>query len=135
MLLPNQITKHPFTYSKGMYKASEVDAFLEQIAASYDKTVRENAELVKKLGLLADMVEDYREKEERNRVEFLGAQKTAEQMIANARRESERIIQNASIEAQNILASAKSEKRKRRPLHFVFHIDPDDVKRLLESQG
>jgi len=109
MIMPNQITNHEFTYSKGMYKAAEVDAFLKEIEESYDKTFRENGELVKKLGILADKVEEYRAEEDNIRVALLAAQKAANQLTTNAQQEAEKTMEEATINSQAILATAKEE--------------------------
>ena len=112
MILPNQITNHEFTYAKGMYKASEVDAFLQEIAESYDKTFRENGELVKKLGILADKVEEYRTEEDNIRVALLAAQKAASTLTKEAKEEAESALEKATAESASLVSEAQQKAQQ-----------------------
>ena len=91
MLLPNQIRDNEFTYSKGMYKADEVDAFLEEVYESYDRTFRENAELIKKLEVLANKVEEYRKDENSIGSALMAAQRAADQLTKEAQAKADEI--------------------------------------------
>ena len=109
MILPNQITNHEFTTVKGMYKPEEVDEFLAELANDYDKTFRENGELVKKLGILADKVEDYRAEEDNIRVALLAAQKAGSELTKAAKETAEATLREAKQEAAELVESAEKE--------------------------
>lgn len=106
MILPNQIEDHEFTYAKGMYKASEVDEFLKEVAASFDQTFRENGELVKKLEILADKVEEYRNDEDNIRVALLAAQRAANQLTKEAKDKSEEVMAQTKAQADKTASEA-----------------------------
>lgn len=108
MILPNQIQDHEFTYAKGMYKASEVDEFLKEVAGSFDQTFRENGELVKKLQILADKVEEYRNDEDNIRVALIAAQRAANQLTKDAKQKSDETISNAQSVANDTLTTANN---------------------------
>ena len=56
MLKPEQIRSHRFiSAGRGTYEASDVDAFLREVSASYEQVFRENGDLVNKISLLADI--------------------------------------------------------------------------------
>ena len=125
MILPNQITNHEFTYSKGSYRAEEVDEFLREIAESYDKTFRENGELVKKLGILADKVEEYRAEEDDIRIALLAAQKAGSQLTKDAKDEAEQTVGAQIIIAAGIAAAQGAVCRQRGRHHQQNHSQSD----------
>ena len=106
MLLPNQIRDNEFTYSKGMYKADEVDAFLEEVYESYDRTFRENAELIKKLEVLANKVEEYRKDENSIGSALMAAQRAADQLTKEAQAKADELTSQAEQKAKEQLDDA-----------------------------
>ena len=44
----------------GGYRAEDVDAFIDDVQVSYDNVLKESAELKRKLAILAQKVEEYR---------------------------------------------------------------------------
>ena len=83
----------------GGYKTSDVDGFFDDVAESYEQLYKENSELLKKLRLLVDNIEEYRRKEQ-----FSGA--NADETLLNANEEAERIITQAKLEAERIITDA-----------------------------
>lgn len=85
MLRTEQILNAKFTpVSKGTYSAEEVDSFLKTVAASYEESLGENRELIKKISILADKIESYRNDEEAIKLALLDAHKMAESITKNA---------------------------------------------------
>ena len=79
MLTPSKIKNHHFEAAgKNAYRAQSVDDFFEIVADSYEQMFKENGELVKKIGLLAERVEEYRNDEDNIRAALLTAQRMAE---------------------------------------------------------
>ena len=61
MLTPQQVKNHRFQLgSRGTYRAEEVDAFVQELTASFEEAYTQNEALLKKISLLADKVEEYR---------------------------------------------------------------------------
>ena len=112
MILPNQIKEQEFTFVKGMYKAQEVDEFLNEVSAAYDQTFRQNGELIKKLEILADKVEEYRNDEDNIRIALLAAQRAADQLTKEAKASAEKTISEADESAAAVKAEAKYEAEK-----------------------
>ena len=76
MLTPAQVRNHQFSASgRGTYRAAEVDDFFASVCDSYEQMFRENGELLKKIGLLADKVEEYKSDEDNIREALLTAQR------------------------------------------------------------
>lgn len=90
MLTPAQIRDRKFISSvRGTYKSEDVDAFIEEICVSYEQILRENSELVRKISLLAEKVEEYRNDEDSIKTAILTAQKVADKIIGEADKDAE----------------------------------------------
>lgn len=110
MLTPAKIKNHHFEAAgRNAYKADSVDRFIEEIVESYERMFRENGEMCKKIGLLAEKLEEYRNDEDNIRNALLTAQRMSEQIQREAREKAEQILtevaareqaENARIEAQ-----------------------------------
>lgn len=102
MLKPSQIREMEFSKSTmGGYKTSEVNSFLDDVAESYEQLYKENSELLKKLRLLVDNIEEYRKKEQDGEL-------TPSSAMADARKEADKIISEAKLEAERIIANANN---------------------------
>lgn len=100
MIKPSQIREKEFASSTmGGYKKSDVDNFLDEVAVSYEQLYKENSELLKKLRLLVDNIEQYRQREQNG--EF-----TADDTLADARKQADKIIADARQEAERIISEA-----------------------------
>lgn len=85
MLTPAQIRGHRFAPAvRGAYKAEEVDAFFTEVLESYEKALNDNGELHKRISLLAERVEAYRNDEDNIKVALLTAQRMADKMVKDA---------------------------------------------------
>ncbi|MBR5190455.1 MAG: DivIVA domain-containing protein [Clostridia bacterium] len=132
MLTPENIKEKSFhTTGRGSYRADDVDNFLNEVTASYEQMFNQNADLVKKISLLAKKIEEYRADEESLKMALLNAQKLADKIVAEARETAERenaeineetarlhevaekvakeAEENAKAEAEKIVADAKAE--------------------------
>lgn len=107
MLKTEQILNAKFTpVSKGTYSAEEVDAFLKVVAESYDQTQNEKSELIKKISILADKIESYRNDEEAIKLSLLDAHKMAESINRSSKEKSQALIADAEEKAAQIKAAA-----------------------------
>ncbi len=91
----------------GGYKPDEVDSFIDKVVASYENLINEKEELMKKLGVLAQKIEEYREEEDSIRVTLLNAQKMANNSLKDAKNKAEIILKDARTRAEKIIDSAK----------------------------
>ncbi len=107
MLRPEQIVNAKFTpVSKGTYSAEEVDAFLKSVAASYEESLGNNQELIKKISILADKIESYRNEEDAIKLALLDAHKMAETVNKNAAEKAEALVSDAENKSKLILDGA-----------------------------
>lgn len=102
MIKPSQIREKEFSSSTmGGYKKADVDSFLDEVAVSYEQLYKENSELLKKLRLLVDNIEEYRRREQS------GSADNADDTLAHARAQADRIIADARQQAEQIIADAE----------------------------
>lgn len=107
MLKTEQIVNAKFTpVSKGTYSAEEVDSFLKTVAESYEQSLGENKELIKKISILADKIESYRNDEEAIKLSLLDAHRMAETVNKNAKEKAEGLVAEAESRSKIILDGA-----------------------------
>lgn len=107
MLRPEQIINAKFTpVNKGTYNADEVDSFLKSVADSYEESLNQNKELIKKISILADKIESYRSDEEAIKLALLDAHRMAETINKNAKTKADDILTDAETRSKIILDGA-----------------------------
>lgn len=110
MLNPDKIKEKEFqTTGRGSYRADDVDSFLAEVSSSYEQMFKENGELVKKISLLANKVEEYKKDENSLKEALLAAQKLADKIVADAQDKVDGMLSSAKGEAADIVAKAKNE--------------------------
>ena len=89
------------TFDKVMrgYRPEEVDAYLDQVAAELERLQRKKRMRRKKLYILAEKVDQYRNDEETLKTALLNAQRMGESVIHEARQKAETIIYDATSKA------------------------------------
>lgn len=93
MLTPAKITNHHFEASgRNAYKAESVDSFISEVAESYEQMFRENGEMFKKINLLAQRLEEYRNDEDNIRNALLTAQRAAEKITREAKEKADKLV-------------------------------------------
>ncbi len=119
MLKPEEIRNEQFELSVlGGYKREQVDAFFASVLSDYEKLYSENAELVQKLKLCVEKIEEYQKDEQFLKSAIINAEKLNETSLRNieakekeielaAREKAESIIEKAQLEAENIEKTAK----------------------------
>lgn len=107
MLRPEQIVNAKFTpINKGTYSADEVDVFLKSVADSYEESLNQNKELIKKISILADKIESYRNDEEAIKLALLDAHRMSETINKNAKTKADDILTDAETRSKIILDGA-----------------------------
>lgn len=110
MLTPQEVSQHAFAKANfGGYNMTMVDEFLDTLTEDYTTLYKENQVLKSKMKILVDKVEEYRATDESMRKAFLVAQKSAEDIVANAEAERASLIQQAEEEAQAKMAALSGE--------------------------
>lgn len=106
MITPSELRQYEFKPAgRNAYKSDDVDLLFGQILVDYEKMYRENSELIKRVSLLADKLEQYKKDEVDIKQAVLSAQKAADIIV----RDAEESIADAKAEAEAILAAAKGE--------------------------
>ena len=106
MMTPSELREYEFKGAgRNAYKSDDVDNFFGEVAVAYEKIFRENAELIKRVGLLADRLEQFKKDEEQIKQAVIGAQKAADIIV----KEAEMSVEDSKVEAEAILAAAKGE--------------------------
>ena len=106
MLTPQQIQETSFEKALfGGYDMDSVDDFLEPLTADYVTLYKENSVLKSKMRILVEKLEEYRKNEASSQAALLAAQKTCEQMVADAE-------QAAGEKAKEALVQTEEDKLK-----------------------
>lgn len=101
MLTPQEVSQHAFAKANfGGYNMAMVDEFLDQLTEDYTALYKENAVLKSKMKVLVDKVEEYRATEDGMRKALLAAQRTADEMVAEAEQKKEALMRTAEAEAR-----------------------------------
>lgn len=106
MLTPHDIEEYPLPKTLGGYKCEAVDAFLDTVAADYQKLYDENLALTKKMNLLVEKITEYRKDEEYLKSAMLEAQRLVEISTKEAKAKAEEIINDANAKAEEIIQNA-----------------------------
>ncbi len=103
MITANDIRTSVFSRAGRGYKIQDVDDFLEEAALSMEQLQKENEELIRKLEVLADRIQEYRNDEDSIRSALLTAQKSADKVLREANETKEQIIADARQQAEDML--------------------------------
>lgn len=107
MLTPKQLSSHEFQLAgRNAYKAADVDEFLDEVTESYEQMFRENGELVKKLNLVADKLQQYKADEDNIRNALLTAERMKESIVQEAEESVKSKVAEGDEKAAEIIAEA-----------------------------
>lgn len=108
MLTPMDIHNKEFSKSFRGFNENEVNDFLNEIIEDYGKIYKENTDLKDRISMLNDKLQNYAGLENTLNNTLIVAQKTADEISANARQKAEMILQEAEIKADKIVDDARS---------------------------
>ena len=141
MFTPQEIQEKTFVKAVfGGYDMASVDDFLEPLTEDYITLYKENAVLKSKMKILVEKLEEYRGQEDSMKKALVAAQKTSDQMIAEAEKkcaqmtsQAENVLRNKAAESQQQIAAEEDriERAKQAALNFIEVIEKD-VNRHLE---
>lgn len=106
MMTPMDIRNKEFKKGFRGYSEEEVDIFIDKVVNDYEKLYRENNELKDKLNSINERLESYSEIEKTLQNTLIIAQRTSEDIIANARKEAEIIIRESDENKRKIIDDA-----------------------------
>ncbi len=96
-----------FSSAMSGYKKAEVDAFLDQCAATIEELNNTIEENTRKMQVLAETIVEYRNQEDSIRSAVLGAQRLSETVVEEATVKAQAIVAEAEGKAQTIIAEAE----------------------------
>ena len=96
----------------GGYRPEDVDEFIDEVTASYDQLLKDNAELTKQVEILAQKIETYRADEDNIRAALMNAQKLGEASIRESKHKSDIILKDAAVKSERLVTNAQREVAK-----------------------
>jgi cell division initiation protein len=105
-ITPLDIQQQKFKTRFRGFDIREVDAFLEQIAETFEGLQKKNEDLGEEVRRLELEIQGYRKREETFKRALLNSQKVLDQMKDNARKSAELLIAEAEVKAEKILNKA-----------------------------
>lgn len=112
MITPNQIREKRISTAPDGYDRNEVNELLVEVIESYEAVCAENKELYRKMEILANKIEEYREDEDSIKTAIISAQKTAHQVTKEAKELAEKTISESNASAQQTVKDAKEKADK-----------------------
>ena len=82
---------------------------MRQIASDIGELIEEKRDLEKKMMVLADKLEEYKEDEESLRAALLGAQKLGDSVVREAKAKAQSLLEDAEAQAVQLVENAKKE--------------------------
>lgn len=107
MFSVNQINEKKFEKSALGYKPESVDSFLFEVSEAYNSVVEENKQLQKKIQVLAEKIQEYREQEDSLRDTLLTAQRLGDSLLKESKNKADIIIKDATAKADKIVENAQ----------------------------
>lgn len=109
MLTPVDIENKDFKKVMRGYDIYEVESFIKDIVADYEKLYRENANMKEKIEMLTSSLTNYRAMEETMQNAMIVAQSTAEDIKKNAFEKANNIVNEAELKAKETVKAAEKE--------------------------
>lgn len=108
----NEIKNKKFDKSAFGYRVEDVENFLNEVIDYVSALENEKTETEKKLVVLANKIEEYRNEEDSLRQALLGAQKLGDSILKEAKNRAEIIMRDATIKSENIVKNVKEEVKR-----------------------
>lgn len=113
MLTPEVVKAKEFQASgRGAYRADDVDGFFAEVSASYEQMFKENGELIKKISILANKVEKYKDEEDSIRKVLVSAQTMADKIVKDAEAKAEETLSGLEAQAEKTRAEAEKQAKE-----------------------
>ena len=121
MLSIEEIKNVKFHKAGKGYDVDDVEAFIEDVISTIEQLQGEKNELVRKMGILAKKIEQYREDEETVRNALLTSQKLADTTMKEAQNKADYIIRSAEKRSRAILTEAEMATEREKDKFEALH--------------
>jgi cell division initiation protein len=111
-LTPLDIHHKEFKHALRGYSEEEVDAFLDEVAAEFERLFKENIESEEKIERIRTKITQYEDMENTLRNTLVTAQKTSEEVLGNSQKEADLIVKDAELKAKEIVQEAYMHKQE-----------------------
>ena len=110
MLNPEQLREEEFEVSVlGGYKREAVDVFFKAVIDDYEKLYNDNAELIRKLKVCVNKIDEYKKDEQFLKTAIINAEKLNENTLKDIESREKQAERAAKETADSIIAQAKDE--------------------------
>jgi cell division initiation protein len=110
-LTPLDIRHKEFKRGMRGYVDGEVDEFLDEIADEFERLFKENIELSERGETLQEKIDQYRNLEETLQNTLVAAQRSAEELKANAQKEAQLMLSEAELKARQMVNESYADKQ------------------------
>ncbi|MGZ4198633.1 MAG: DivIVA domain-containing protein [Thermoleophilia bacterium] len=110
-LTPLDIRHKEFKRGMRGYVDGEVDEFLDEIADEFERLFKENIELAERGESLQEKIDQYRNLEETLQNTLVAAQRSAEELKANAQKEAQLMLSEAELKARQMVNESYADKQ------------------------
>ena len=114
---------------KNGYNAADVDEFIDEVTATVEQLIDEKNDTIRKMEILANKIEQYREDEETVRNALLTSQKLSDSTLREAHNKAEYIIKTAERKRQTILTEAEMATEREKDKFEAIHADVAELRR------
>lgn len=116
---------------KNAYNVDDVEAFIEDVIATVEQLNAEKNELVRKMGILAKKIEQYREDEETVRNALITSQKLSDNTLKEANDKASYIIKSAEKKSRAILTEAEMATEREKDKFESLHAETAKLRKEL----
>ncbi len=116
---------------KGGYNEDDVDAFIDEVIATFEQQKKEKSNLVHKIDRLATRLEEYKEDEETVRNALLTSQKMSDACIREAKEKAAKILADAEEKANFIVSDAENKTAREKQTYLQLQSDAVDLRNEL----
>ncbi|MFQ5574004.1 MAG: DivIVA domain-containing protein [Terriglobia bacterium] len=111
-ITPLDIHHKEFRRALRGYNEEEVDAFLDELAAEFERFYKENAEVKEKCMKYEEKIDQYENIEQTLQNTLITAQKSADEIQGNAKKEAELVIRDSQLRAKEMIRETEKEREK-----------------------
>ncbi|MHB1001257.1 MAG: DivIVA domain-containing protein [Armatimonadota bacterium] len=105
------------------YDKSEVDEFMRQVTEAYEASLTRNARLSERVEIMEAEIQRYKDIENSLNSTLVLAQKTSDDMRANAKTEADLIVREAKSSAAQSIEQSRSEIEELRKIRIRFETE------------
>ena len=108
---------------KNGYNAADVDEFIDDVTDTVEQLIAEKNDCMRKMDILANKIEQYREDEETVRNALLTSQKLSETKIKEAQDKADYLIKSAERKSRAILTEAEMATEREKDKFEALHAE------------